>query len=278
MLQRPPIMPLFRGLRSVFDGGDDEEHTFGAIIEALTSSRPPTSALASAAESYRALCTLGVFSWDAVMAHGPRRMLWSSQFCESSLDQWVHAHDSIPSPGFMLLYHALHINMLVCWPTVQNVVVAYLDDIGRLHPNSDRPRRSASAKRQFERSSLESIFAHSQDRPKARWHAGQILQQARFGQVSGIGARNDAADNPATPPPEERNGWEHSEPPHFSFCVCLATLVLWCDEMLVADNNEHATKRWLEAGLGILKNDPEASCGIKSLFGSIIHDLLTYAG
>lgn len=105
-------------------------------------------------------------------------------------------------------------------------------------------------------------FTSVEDRIKAAWHAQHIMQLAQ--QMMAL-RRNTAAPTERTPhhgPSHNtsQDATETSEPPHFAHAIFYATLILWCNEMLLLnpvdraerDHPENQSTRTLNLHKGIV--------------------------
>lgn len=291
-------MPLFLPTSSetpttILATADGVDDSFGSNLRAFATPGALADSFQSTSESYKALCSLALMTWNVVPApftkRGPITSVWSTSFCELALNQWASAHDTYPNKGIMLLYHTVHLNMLVCLPAVQNIVVVYLNRCGSSGSSKDKQKRQGDPERLPGRLALENLFVSPGERSKAIWHARRIMYLAlpAFDSHESGTRRprqntahtNESRQDDILEESEkvESSGPDDSEPPHFSHCVSFAVLVLWCDTMLSSGLSEQASKQWPEMGMKVLNDSSRDSSRIKGLFKSIFVDMVAYA-
>lgn len=291
LIQRPPVLQLFPTMESpkpvsFLSAGDADGDELAKYLRAFTSPGSLTDTIQSMSESYGILCSLALMTWNVVPPPFSRdnysKTLWSSSFCELALNEWVSAHDTLPSTSVMLLFHAIHINMFVCLPTAQNLMVSYLNRCAASKKTSLRPQESRGADRLPEESALRGIFSDLQSRPKAVWHARKMLLLAQQSRESTNGLEKNNPDNIGgfNCPQTDRSTTgivDETEAPHFSYCVTFAVVVLWCDAVLTSGRNEKVSSKWPDLGSKLLQ-DPTGDCSrIRGLFRNIFTDMVECA-
>lgn len=157
--------------------------------------------------------------------------LWSRNFCELALNQWTNSHGSQADREPYVLFHAIHVNILVNLAALQDAATAWL------HGYTNQSSR-------VHITPPDHIFLFRGERTKAVWHANQILRLA-------------VADDYALS--KNSFGTTRSHAPHFSHCVCVAALVLWYNTLLA--EGETAARQWPMVAVAALQSHTAAANG-----------------
>jgi hypothetical protein len=266
--QRPPLLSSNQTISATSTDLDQ----FGSTIYALLSEEQECPRLQDYCDSLTALSALAALTWNVVppafMKHTPLKRLWSSSFIEQALHRWVSAHNFLPPSSVMILFHLIHINICLCLPALQLLVVrAFGPDSGaRAKPveGADHMARDSELSRK-KLDDLKMIFPDPSDRPKAVWHALQILEQARLLLED---TQNSASFHEDDDCPRAR-----VKPPHFSFCVVYAVLTLWSDSQFAKLAGHPQRKdHWPQMGIDLIRE--KDSSAIERLHRAILVELV----
>lgn len=292
LLQRPPSTPLrcLFNLRAVPDPGGPPEtrDRLPGTITAILLKRPFRGLASGSSESLSSLAYLGLLTWNLVPQ--PADVLpelqsaWSSGFCESSLHQWRMSHLQPADENVWVLFHAIHLNTVVCIPDLQNLVVKYLAAQKSARSEAGLPRVAATP-RECEGLSVDALallFKTRLNREKAVWHATKVVTLSHF-----IAQRQVEPSLPAVPLVGAtgssnllESNWKPHFPrkaPHFSHCVCFSILTLWGESLLANRLNVQESKKWLEKGIEIVADGGDGHghghSHIEAQFRGILLDL-----
>ena len=228
----------------------------------------PSNRTIEPSDSLSTLAVLAALTWNVVppgfVRHVPLKGLWSSSFCEMALHRWVQAHTTSPAHSLMILFHVIHINMLVCLPAIQNLVVRYLASEPSTGTTDRLETQQESARSLPDKRDTKTIFSNPAARPKAVWHAHQILNLARrvLDELElGISANVESAQFT-----------RYADPPHYAHSVSCAVLTLWSDSYLATgETTPQKLRRWPDYGVRLLRQDEGSE--VERLYRSIFVDL-----
>lgn len=282
--QRPPLLSL--SISALVHLSSEADPLFGQL-RCLTGATPTSELKMTPGGSLSTLSALAALTWNVVppsfSRQIPLRTLWSSGFCELSLQRWLEGHAAKVDAGAMLLYHVVHINMLVCLPAVQSLVVKVLASAepGSIE-STDHPL-SGEHVAPPDQHELRKLFAGPDSRPKAIWHAHQVLYEAKcLMEESDLGKMDLQSDSihrgvhnisPSGGNRTQSSRRPRWRPAHYSHCLSFALLTLWCDNLLRNGRNEHLIKPWLEIGIELLSDSTGYGSDVEILFKSIFADL-----
>lgn len=277
LLQRPPSTPsrcLFDSQAESVDRQQNRTDDLPNIISAILLKRPFHGLTRGSPESLSSLAYLGLLTWSLVPQPTSRlpgpQSLWSGAFCESCLHQWRLSHIRPADENILMLFHAIHLNTVVCIPDLQTLVVKYL--MAQKSPRNEPVVHTGPTTHGCQGLSMDTLrvlFRSDQDREKSVWHARKMLSLSEYI----IRIPPSAASRVQSPRGPSNKLEPPRKAPHFAHCVSFSVLTLWCESLLTNELNVHESKSWLERGIKVLVEVGTGSSHIEAQFRDILRDL-----
>ncbi|KAL6703981.1 hypothetical protein ACN47E_008919 [Coniothyrium glycines] len=278
ILQRPPSVPsrcVFELVGSTGSPANLPPDRLPELISAILSKAPLLDFPKDNSESLTSLAYLSLMTWSLVpqMTDSSPHVVqspWSNNFYESALHHWRISHVRSADENVWVLFHAIHLNTVVCLPNLQSLVVKYLTAQRKFRGESQVLSTDARRCEGLDMNAINRLFKTHLEREKAVWHARKILSLSQY--ISRAPSPSNTVQDRASP--DTCYGIEYPrKAPHFSHCLCFSVLALWCESLLANGLDVQVSRRWLEIGIGLLADDGHGRSSIEAQFQGILVDL-----